>query len=145
MDLSRLLKACQLLSHTMYPRRSYGGIQKLHEHNFTCVSPLNPPTLGGHFRYCPEATVSLVPIWKRGVSKRGILKSLVSHFLNFKSWIKFIYDKIIYIYCVINEFNPTFEIQKMGSEAFQNALFVNASFPNRNEGYSCLWALRRYR
>ena len=63
---------------------------------------------------CPEATVTLVPVWKRGVSKRGILKSLVSHVLNFKSWIKLIYDKITYIYCVINEFNPTFEVQKMG-------------------------------
>ena len=35
---------------------------------------------------CSEATVILVPITKRGVSKRGILKSLVSHVLNFKSW-----------------------------------------------------------
>ena len=93
--------------------------------------------VSGHSR---EATVTLVPIWKRGVSKRGILKSLVSHVLNFKSWIKLIYDKITYIYCVINEFNPTFEVQKMGNEAFQNASFGNASFPNGNEGNSCLWA-----
>ena len=27
----------------------------------------------------------------------------------------------LYIYCVIIEFNPTFEVQKMGNEAFQNA------------------------
>ena len=33
---------------------------------------------------CPEATVTLVPVWKWGVSKQGILKSLVSHALNFK-------------------------------------------------------------
>ena len=37
----------------------------------------------------PEATVTLVPVWKR-----GILKSLVSHFLNFKSWIQLIYDTV---------------------------------------------------
>ena len=45
---------------------------------------------------------------------------------------------------VINEFNPTSEVQNMGNEAFQNApfanvLFANGSFPNG--GYSCLWAL----
>ena len=28
---------------------------------------------------------------------------------NHKSWIKLIYDKITYIYCVINKFNPTFD------------------------------------
>ena len=72
--------------------------------------------------------------------ERGILKSLVSHVLNFKSWIKFIYDQIIYIYCVINEFNPTFKVQKMGNRAFQNVSFGNASFPNGNEGNSCPWA-----
>ena len=74
-------------------------------------------------RHCPEATVTLVPVWKRGVPKQGILKSLISHVLNFKSWIKLMYDKIAYIYCVINEFNPTFEVQNMGNEAFQNASF----------------------
>ena len=72
-------------------------------------------------------------------SKRGILKSLVSHVLNFKSWIKLIYDKIIYIYCFVNVFNSTFGLQKMGNKAFQNASFGNASFPN--EGNSCLWAI----
>ena len=56
--------------------------------------------------------------------------------LNFKSWIKLIYDKITCTYCVINEFNPTFETQNMGHEAFKNA-----SFGNGNEDYSCLWAL----
>ena len=35
---------------------------------------------------CSEATVILVPATKRGVFKRGILKSLVSHVLNHKSW-----------------------------------------------------------
>ena len=65
---------------------------------------------------CREATVTQRLVWKRGISKRGILKSLVSHVLNFKSWIKLIYDKITYIYCVINEFNPAFEIQNMGND-----------------------------
>ena len=32
-------------------------------------------------KYCPN----LVTVWKRGISKQGILKSLVSHVLNFKS------------------------------------------------------------
>ena len=36
--------------------------------------------------YCPEAAVTLVPVWKWGVSKQGILKSLVSNVLNFESW-----------------------------------------------------------
>ena len=69
------------------------------------------------------------------------MKSLIYHVLNFKSWIKLIYDKITYTYCVINEFNPTFETQNMGNEAFENASFGNASFGNGNEDYSCLWAL----
>ena len=38
-------------------------------------------------------------------------------------------------------FNPTFEVQNMESEAFQNALFGSASFPNEALGYSCLWAM----
>ena len=49
-----------------------------------------------------------------------------------------------YIYCVTNEFNPTFEVQNMGNEAFQNASFGNASFPNEALGYSCLWAICSY-
>ena len=43
--------------------------------------------------------------------------------LDFKSGIKLIYDKIAYIYCVINENNPTIEVQNMGNKAFQNAWF----------------------
>ena len=58
----------------------------------------------------PEATVTQRLVWKRGISKWGILKSLVSHVLNFKSWIKLIYDKITYTYYVKNEKN-------MGNEA----------------------------
>ena len=74
--------------------------------------------------------------------QRSILKSIVSHDFNFKSWFKPIYDKITYIFCVINEFNPTFEVQNMGDEAFQNASFLNALFP---KGYSCLWAVSAQR
>ena len=79
-------------------------------------------------RQGPEATVTHSLVWKWGVYKRGILKSLISHVLIFKSWIKLIYDKITYIYCIINEFNPTFEVQNMENEAFQNASFWNALF-----------------
>ena len=46
-----------------------------------------------------------------------------------KSWIYDIYDTVDICNYVINEFNPTFEVQNMGNEAFQNA-----SFPNGNEG-----------
>ena len=95
---------------------------------------------------CPEATE--IPIWKmaickRGVCKRGILKCPVSHVLNFRGWIKLIYDKITLIYCVKNEFNPTSEVQNMGNGAFQNAPFANIPFANGsfpNGGCSCLWA-----
>ena len=44
----------------------------------------------------PEAIVTLVANWKQGVSKGGMLESLVSHVLNFKNWIKLIYNKITY-------------------------------------------------
>ena len=87
----------------------------------------------------PKATVTLVPVWKQGVSKQGILKSIVSHFMNFKSWIKLIYDTVDVCNFVINEFNSTFEVQNMGNEAFQNISFGNASFPNEALSYSCLW------
>ena len=93
-----------------------------------------------HLSLCSEATVILVPITKWDVSKRGILKSLVFHVLNHKSWIKLIYDTVSVCNFVINQFNPTFEVQNMANEAFQNASFGNASFPNEALGYSCLWA-----
>ena len=89
---------------------------------------------------CREATVILVPIWKRGVFKRGNLKSLISHVLSFISWIKLIYDTVNICNFVIYQFNPTFEVQNMGYEDFQNAYFGNASFPNEALSYSCLWA-----
>ena len=55
----------------------------------------------------PEATVTLTAIWKRGVSKQGILKGLVSHVLNFLGWIKLIFDTTDLCNIVINESNPT--------------------------------------
>ena len=64
----------------------------------------------------PEATITLVPVWK------------------------LIYDTEDKCNFVINEFNSTFEVQNMGNEAFQNASFWNALFPNEALGYSCLWA-----
>ena len=45
----------------------------------------------------------------------------------FKSWIKLIYDTVDICHFVINEFNPTFKVQNMETEAFQNALFGNAT------------------
>ena len=72
---------------------------------------------------CPEATFTLILVWKWGDSKQGILKSLVSHVLNFKRWIKLIYDTVDVCNFVMNEFNSTFEVQDMGNKAFQNASF----------------------
>ena len=59
-----------------------------------------------------KATVTLVPAWHFGNP----------HF-PCSELQKLDYDKITYAYCVINEFNPTFEVQNMGNKAFQNALF----------------------
>ena len=42
---------------------------------------------------------------------------------------------------VINEVNPNLVIQSMVNKAFQNALFLKASFPNGNEDNSYLPAL----
>ena len=82
----------------------------------------------------PEATVTLVPVWKQGILNWGILESFISLVLKFKSHIKLIYNsRLNGILTYINEFNPTFEIQKMGNEAFQNISFGNASFPYGNE------------
>ena len=44
---------------------------------------------------------------------------------------------------VINELNPTSEVQNIGNGAFQNAPFANIPFANgmfSNSDYSCLWA-----
>ena len=82
-------------------------------------------------------------VCKQGDSKQGILKCPVSHNLNFKGWIKLIYDKITLIYSVENVFNPTSEVQNIENGVFQNALFANAPFANGrfpNRDYSCLWA-----
>ena len=87
-----------------------------------------------------EATV--IPVWKtaickRGICKWGILKIPVFYVLNFKGWIKLIFDRVDLCNFVINEFNPTSEVQNMGNWAFQNS-------PFRNGGYSCLWAQWSY-
>ena len=55
----------------------------------------------------PEATVTLTAVQKRGISKWGILKSPVSHVLNFLGWIKLIFDTADLCNFVINELNPT--------------------------------------
>ena len=99
------------------------------------------PQLCSHYSLCPEATVTTVwktAICKQGVSKRGILKCPVSYVLNFRGWIKLIYDKITLIYSVKNEFNPTSEDLNIRNGAFQNAPFANGRFPNGD--YSCPWA-----
>ena len=56
--------------------------------------------------------------------------------LNFRGWIKLIYNKITIIYNVKNVFNPTSEVQKIENGVFQNAPFANGSFPNGDN--SCL-------
>ena len=75
--------------------------------------------------------------------QRGILKHPIFNVLNFRGWIKLIYDKITLIYCVQNEFNPTSEVQNIENGVFQNAPFANAPFANGrfpNGDYSSLWA-----
>ena len=58
-----------------------------------------------------EATV--IPVWK----------TPVFNVLNFKGWIKRIFDIVNKCNFVINEVNPTFEVQKVGNRAFQNGAF----------------------
>ena len=41
---------------------------------------------------CPEAIVTL--IWKMAICKRGILKHPVFNILNFRGWIKHIFDTV---------------------------------------------------
>ena len=72
------------------------------------------------------------------------MKCPVSYVLNFRGWIKLIYDKIILIYSVKNAFNPTSEVQNIENGVFQNAPFAstpfaNGSFPNGDK--SCIWAV----
>jgi len=43
------------------------------------------------------------------------LKSLISNVRNFKSWIKLSYDIADVCNLVMNESNPTFEVQNMGN------------------------------
>ena len=55
--------------------------------------------------------------------KTGHFEKPCFHIWSFKSWIKIIYDTVDVCNFVINEFNPTFEAQNMGTKAFQNASF----------------------
>ena len=48
-----------------------------------------------------------------------ILKSLVSHVLNLKSWIKMIFDKITYTYCVTNEFDQLLRFKTRETRLFK--------------------------
>ena len=81
--------------------------------------------------HSPEATVTLVPFGNEALPKEAFKKPRFP-FLNFK---KLIYDTVDICNFVINKFNPTFEVQKNGNEAFQNALFGNASFPYEALGW----------
>ena len=65
-----------------------------------------------------------------GRLQTGILKYPVSYVLNFRGWIKLIYDKITSMYIVKNKFNQTSEVQNIGNRAFQNAPFANIPFAN---------------
>ena len=63
--------------------------------------------------------------------------------MNFRGWIKLIYDKITLIYFVDNAFNPISEVQNIENGVFQNAPFANAPFGNgrfQNRDYNCIWA-----
>ena len=44
--------------------------------------------------------------------------------------IKLIFDTADLCNCVINELNPTYEVQNMGNWTFQNSPHGNAPFPN---------------
>ena len=59
----------------------------------------NPCLENGHF--------------KRGVCKWGILKHPIFNVLNFRGWIKRIFDTTDQCNFVINELNPTSEVQNM--------------------------------
>ena len=93
----------------------------------------------------PQATVTTV--WKTPICKRGILKCPVSYVLNFRGWIRLIYDKITLIYSVKNAFDPTSEVQNIEFGVLQNAPFANAQLANGhlpNGDYSCLWAFSSF-
>ena len=91
---------------------------------------------------CPQATVTTVwktPVCEQGICKRVTLKCPVSYVLNFRGWIKLIYDKITLIYSVKNAFNPTSEVQNIENGVFQNTPFANGHFPKGD--HTCLWAI----
>ena len=78
-------------------------------------------------RLCSEATVTQRLVWKRGIAKRGILKSFVSHVLNFMNWIKPIYDQIM-----------------LGISVLRHLAVLGVKWPftrGRGRGYKCCQAL----
>ena len=95
---------------------------------------------------CPEAIV--ISVWKTAICKWGVcIQSISKHpvfnDLSFRGRIKHIFDTVDWCNFVINELNPTSEVQTMGNGTFQNAPFWNAPFANGcipNCDYSCLWA-----
>ena len=72
-----------------------------------------------------------VPIWKRGIAKRGILRSLVSHVLNFKSWIKLIHGIEDVCDFVINVFNPIFSVKTLKTRHFKMPRLAMPHFQTR--------------
>ena len=83
--------------------------------------------MGWADRHGPEATVTTgwkTAICKWGVLKRDNLKCPVSYVLNFRGWIKLIYDKITLIYCVKSVFNPTSEVQNIENGDDSECIFV---------------------
>ena len=83
----------------------------------------------------PTGIATITTIWKtlvckRGICKQGVLNCPVSYVLDFRGWIKLIYDKITLICSDENAFNPTSEAQNIENGVFQNAPFGNTPFAN---------------
>ena len=68
----------------------------LNKHQIKCIVYCIRPLIASK-GLCPEATVISVwktPVCKWGVCKWGILKCPVSYVLNFRGWIKCIFDTV---------------------------------------------------
>ena len=76
-----------------------------------------------------EATASKPPFWKWGDFKQGNLKCPICYVLNFIGWIKLIYIKVVWLYCVKDEFNLSFQFLTMVNGSFQIVPFGNTPFP----------------
>ena len=134
--------ACIRLYMRLAIRLSFAAIRLSCNINRDCQIYTNAKTISFMFLWLsPQVTVTSVwktSVCKWGVCKRGVLKCAVSYVLNFRGWIKLIYDKITLIYSVKNAFNPASEVQNIENGVFQNAPFANGSFLNGDK--SCLWA-----